>query len=135
MLINCDKCTNYINGETAARHMEILYYLCNVSIDVKSIPLKNLLNLLGDFPGGPLVKNLPSNERDMGLIPGWGNKIPHTMRQLSLHATTTEPAWHNYREARALHWRSPWATVKTHNSRNSFKLKINESLIYTLSIC
>ena len=57
------------------------------------------------------------------------------MRQLSLHATTTEPAWHNYREARALHWRSPWATVKTHNSRNSFKLKINESLIYTLSIC
>ena len=23
-----------------------------------------------DFPGGPLVKNLPANARDMGLIPG-----------------------------------------------------------------
>ena len=22
-----------------------------------------------DFPGGPLVKNLPANARDMGLIP------------------------------------------------------------------
>ena len=37
-----------------------------------------------------MVKNLPSNEGDMGLIPGWGNKIPHTMRQLSLHATTRQ---------------------------------------------
>jgi len=99
----CDKCTNYINGEAAAGHVEILYYLCNFSIDVKSIPLKNVLNLLRDFPGGPLVKNLPSNAGDMGLIPGRGTKIPHAMRQLSLHATTTEPACHNHREARVLH--------------------------------
>ena len=33
-----------------------------------------------DFPGGPVVKNLPANARDMGSIPGlerfhmpWGN--------------------------------------------------------------
>ena len=25
-----------------------------------------------DFPGGPLVKNLPANAGDMGLIPGPG---------------------------------------------------------------
>ena len=25
-----------------------------------------------DFPGGPVVKNLPYNERDTGLIPGPG---------------------------------------------------------------
>ena len=25
-----------------------------------------------DFPGGPLVKNLPENAGDMGLIPGPG---------------------------------------------------------------
>ena len=30
-----------------------------------------------DFPGGPVVKNPPSNARDVGLIPGWGTKIPH----------------------------------------------------------
>ena len=32
---------------------------------------------LGDFPGGPVVKNLPGNAGDMGVIPGQGMKIPH----------------------------------------------------------
>ena len=45
-----------------------------------------------DFPGGPVVKNPPSNAGDMGLIPGRGTKIPHATGQLSLHAATTEPA-------------------------------------------
>ena len=40
--------------------------------------------LLGDFPGGPVVKNPPANVRDEGLIPGQGTKIPHAMGQLSL---------------------------------------------------
>ena len=38
---------------------------------------------LGDFPGGLVVKNLPSNAGDMGLIPGWGARIPLTPGQLS----------------------------------------------------
>ena len=29
-----------------------------------------------DFPGGPLVKNLPADAGDIGLIPG-PRKIPH----------------------------------------------------------
>ena len=33
-----------------------------------------------DFPGGPVVKTLPSNAGGAGLIPGWGAKIPHTSR-------------------------------------------------------
>ena len=37
---------------------------------------------LGDSPGGPMVKNPPSNARDMGSNPGWGTKIPHVMGQL-----------------------------------------------------
>ena len=37
-----------------------------------------------DFPGGPVVKNPPSNAGDAGLIPGWGTKSPH--------GTSTEPA-------------------------------------------
>ena len=43
-----------------------------------------------DFPGGPVVKNLPSNAGDAGLIPGRGAKIPHATGQLSLRATTRE---------------------------------------------
>ena len=31
----------------------------------------------GDFPGGPVVGTLPSNEVGAGLIPGWGARIPH----------------------------------------------------------
>ena len=30
-----------------------------------------------DFPGGPVVKNPPSNVGDAGSIPGQGTKIPH----------------------------------------------------------
>ena len=45
---------------------------------------------LGDFPGGPVVKNLSSNAGDMGLTPSRGTKIPHTMGQQSLHAATRE---------------------------------------------
>ena len=51
----------------------------------------------GDFPGGPVVKNLPSNEGHVGLIPGRGTKIPHAAGQLSLRTTTTEPACRNER--------------------------------------
>ena len=50
----------------------------------------------GDFPGGPVVKNPPSNAGDVGSIPGRGTKIPHATRQLSPHATTREkPVHHN----------------------------------------
>ena len=48
-------------------------------------------NLKKDLPSGPVVKNLPSNAGDMGLIPCQGNKIPRVPMQLSLSATTTEP--------------------------------------------
>ena len=36
----------------------------------------------GDFSGGLVVKNPPSNAGDMGSIPGWRTKIPHAERQL-----------------------------------------------------
>ena len=32
---------------------------------------------VGDFPGGPVVKILPSNARNVGSILGRGTKIPH----------------------------------------------------------
>ena len=53
-------------------------------------PFSGLLLLIGlkekncqDFPGGPVVKNLPCNAGDGGLIPGRGSKIPHAAKQLS----------------------------------------------------
>ena len=33
---------------------------------------------MGDFPGGAVVKNPPSDAGDKGSIPGQGSKIPNT---------------------------------------------------------
>ena len=57
---------------------------------------------VGDFPSGPVVKNLSSNAADTGSIPGWGTKIPHTSGQLSLSATITEHTCLYQREAHGL---------------------------------
>ena len=38
-----------------------------------------------------MVKNPPSSVGDVGLISGWGTKIPQATEQQSLCATTTEP--------------------------------------------
>ena len=54
-------------------------------------------NLQGNFPGGPVVKNLPYNAGDTSSIPGQGTKIPHATGQLSPRATTTELARLNER--------------------------------------
>ena len=35
------------------------------------------MNRLRDFPGGPMVKNWPSNAGDVGSSPGGETKIPH----------------------------------------------------------
>ena len=65
-----------------------------------------------DFPGGPVVKNLPSNTGDEVSIPGRGTKIPHAVGQLSLRATTREkPACLNER-SRMLHLRPKAAKNK-----------------------
>ena len=47
----------------------------------------NLKHHCRDFPGGPMVKNLPANAGDASSIPGPGTKIPQALEQLSLHTT------------------------------------------------
>ena len=47
-----------------------------------------------DFPGDPVIKNLPSNAGDMGSIPGQETKIPHATGQLSPCTTTGEKPMH-----------------------------------------
>ena len=55
-----------------------------------------ILNEWRDSPGGPIVRNPPSNAGDASSVPGQGTKIPHATRQLSLSATMGEkPACHN----------------------------------------
>ena len=39
-----------------------------------------------DIPGGPVLKNPPSNARDVSSIPGLGTKIPYATGQLSYRA-------------------------------------------------
>ena len=41
-----------------------------------------------DFPGGPVVGNLPSSAGDVVFLPGQGTKTPHSAGQLSTHAST-----------------------------------------------
>ena len=55
---------------------------------------------MGDFSGGPVVKNPSSNAGDVGSIPGWGTKIPHAAGQLSPLATITELVHLNERARR-----------------------------------
>ena len=44
-----------------------------------------------DFPGGPVVKNLPCNAGDSGSILGRGTKILHASGQLGPHASLKDP--------------------------------------------
>ena len=34
------------------------------------------MNGVWEFPGGPVIKNLPANAGGKDSIPGWGTKIP-----------------------------------------------------------
>ena len=43
---------------------------------------------LGDFPGAPMVKNLPCNVEDEGSLSGGEAKIPRAVEQLSPRAAT-----------------------------------------------
>ena len=54
---------------------------------VLDFPLKFLR---WDFPGGPVVKNLPCNARGLDWIPDRGTKIPQSVGQLSPRVTTRE---------------------------------------------
>ena len=73
-----------------------------------------------DFPGGPVVKNLPPNAGDMGLIPGQETNIPHAVGQVSPHATTAGPM---YSGAHAPQQRPNATKRKKKKRRNVYHLK------------
>ena len=45
----------------------------------------------GDFPGGRVVKDLPSNAGDTGSFPGGRTKMARALGQLGPQAATTKP--------------------------------------------
>ena len=61
------------SGSLQHSQQEIL----NCSVRKNVINFLSTMNHFGDFPGGPVVNNLACNPGDVGLIPGWGTKIPH----------------------------------------------------------
>ena len=65
---------------------------------------------LRNFDGGPVVKTLPSNAEDTGLIPGGGTKILHAAEQLSLHTAAREAASLQLDKAHMLQQRTSAAT-------------------------
>ena len=44
----------------------------------------------GEFPGGPVIKGLPSSAGDLDVTSGWGNGIPHAATK-----TLTQPKINN----------------------------------------
>ena len=46
-----------------------------------------------DFPGGPVVKNLPSSAGDMGSISGQGTKIPGAAFFTELEQIISQFVW------------------------------------------
>ena len=71
----------------------LCHFLCLAHVAVPGSSVKSNLSILSiqDFSDGPVVKNLPFKVEDVSLIPGWGSKISHAIRQPSSRATTTEP--------------------------------------------
>ena len=65
-----------------------------------------------DFPGGPVLQPPPCSQGNMGSMPGWGTKVPHTAEQLSPHTATVESEHHNER-IHALQGKSPHDATKT----------------------
>ena len=68
-----------------------------------------------DFPGGPVVKNPPSNAGDVDSIPDRETKIPHATGQLSPRTTTIEFTDLNQR-AHAPQLQSSRALEPTHHN-------------------
>ena len=80
--------------------------------------LTSLKYKIGDFPGGPVVGNPPSNAGHADSIPGQRTKIPHASGWLSLHTATTEPVCRSEKEARKPQERSHVPQLRPEAAKN-----------------
>ena len=86
--------TNHTKGQSSSKEGDVVYMVGLEGNPLLWAPSGTpndffFKHFFEDFPGGPVVKNLPSNAGYMGSIPGQGSKIPHAAGQLSPRATTT----------------------------------------------
>ena len=84
-----EKGKEVFQAEETGRQLEL--EICTKAWKVLDVWLHGHRYKMGDVPGGPVVKNLPSTAGDAGLIPGQGTRIPDAAGQLSPCTTTTEP--------------------------------------------
>ena len=86
---------------------------CFILVKVMFLFQKKIINYWktkeksGDFPGGSVVKNLPSNAGGTSSIPGRGTKTPRALEQLCRCATALSPQATTWREACQLQGRAP----------------------------
>ena len=69
---------NNLTGLAASRVLDTTVKSCHIDYNVKNMANNIVMTLYGDvwlleaFPGDSVVKNLPANAGDTGLIPGSG---------------------------------------------------------------
>ena len=99
---------------------KLLLFLFELQLIYNIMLISDVQGLHGD----PVVKNLPANAGDSGLIPGLGTKILHVTGQVNLRSPTTEahvlqgPCFPT-REATAVG--SPPTATKTSTTKNKNK--------------
>ena len=86
--------------------------------------------MLFDFPDSPVVKDLPCNAGDMGLIPSQGIKIPHISGQASRRPTTKESTHRNERSF-MLQLRPEAAKLKKKTTTNIMTVYPSLSIVAT----
>ena len=82
-----------------------------VRLDAKSVVYKRIKERIFSasaqgmgFPSGSVVKNLPINAGDVGLIPGSGRPLE---KEMATHSNS--PAWKKSQGRRSLAIYSPWS--------------------------
>ena len=89
------------------------FHHCHFAISVTHKLMKSFLKkpAIQDFPGAPVVQNMPCNAGNVGSISGWGTKIPHAVG-------ATKPVCQNYRTC-TLQQKIPLVTTKTQCSQTN----------------
>ena len=88
-----------------------------------------------DFPGSPVVMNLPFSAGDVGPFPGQGNEISHAVQQRSPRTTTRDSLRWNERSFMR-QWKILHAATKTQCSQiNGYLRRILSSFPDDLRLC
>ena len=74
-----DRGGQWATVHTVAKSWKPLKWLSIHARSILHTQFWTFINKTEDFAGSPVVKTLPSNAGRLGLIPGWGSRIPHAL--------------------------------------------------------